>query len=276
MGSQEGAAALPVLVSTGSLPPPLMALTWYFYGDIDCYFRGGKSGTVTDLADALQASGNAQGIVDTIGNSTTPPGLAATVAGLIANAGNRWPGIPVWTAADWPLDWQVKVYPASQSGVDQLVMQPGAVAFQWPPEGGGSLNVNLTTSIEPDFSDSNTVRYGDALMQAVDQMVVTPAGRARVNRAANGGPVENVDALAILKQIDRDLDGAKAPPASFTVALDSTITTVDTRLEANANGGVHLQVGWIQVSGGGTLEGAETGDDPGKVMLREYPCGSFD
>lgn len=254
-----------------------MALTWYFYGDIDCYFRGGKTGTNTDLADALQASGNAQGIVDTIGNATTPPGLAATVAGLIAAASDRWPGIPVWTAADWPLDWQVKVYPASQSDVDQLVMQPGAVAFQWPPEGGGGLNVNLTTSIEPDFNNPNTVRYGDALMQAVDVMVATPAGRARVNRAAGGGPVENVDALAILKQIDPNLSKTKAPPASFTVALDSTITTVDTRLEVNANGGVHLQVGWIAVSSGGTLEdAAEAGDDePGKVFLREYPCGSF-
>ncbi|PAP76405.1 hypothetical protein [Rubrivirga marina] len=251
-----------------------MALSWYFYGDIDCYFRGGTSGTVTDLADALAASGNAQGIVDTIGSSTTPPGLADSVAGLIATAGDRWPGIPVWTAADWPLDWQVKVYPSSQSGVDRLVMQPGAVAFQWPPEGGGSLNVNLTPSIEPDVADPDTVRYGDALMQAVDQMVVTPAGRARVTRAAGGGPVETVDALAILKQIDPDLGKTKAPPASFTVALDSTLTTVDTRLEVNANGGVHLQVGWIAVSGGRSEEDAEA-EDVGPVMMREYPCGSF-
>jgi hypothetical protein len=254
-----------------------MALTWYFFGDIDCYFRGGKSGTNADLANALAASGNAQAIVDAIGSPAAPPGLADTVAGLIATAGNRWPGIPVWTSADWPLDWRVKVYPSSMGGVDGLVMQPGVVAFEWPPEGGASLGVNLSASVEPDLSDPHTVRYGDALMQAVDQMVATPLGRARVNRAAHGGPVEAVDALAVLQQIDRDLDGEKAPPASFTVALDGTLTTVDTRLEVNANGGVHLRVGWIAVSGDGTLqEDAQAGEgEPETVMLREYPCGSF-
>ena len=250
---------------------PITPITWYFFGDIDCYMRGGKGGTDYDLANALSQPGvDAQAIIDNEGSATAPPGIADVVSVLVQNNPNRDPAVPAWTPQDWPLDWQVRYVPASQSGVDPLVLQPGIVAFQWPPAGGDGLSVNIN-GLTPNLSDSHTVRYGDTVFQAADQMITDPKWRQVVeNAAVQAGSIDRVNALAIMQQVDPSLLTTKAPPATFSVALDSTIKTTETWLGVNPLGGVHLQAGWIAVP----QAVGDTGD-PSPIEMREYPCGGF-
>ena len=179
-----------------------MALFWYLFGDIDCYMRGGRSGTGRALTDALSAPGaDPQAIVDDVGSATAPPGIAGLVADLIGADPNRWSAAPTWTVADWPLDWQVRYVQPAETGVDRLVLQPNVVSFLWPPAGGEGLRV-LLDGVLPTLSDPHTVRYGDAVLQAADRMVMSPDGRGKVKAAMRqAGSVEAVDALAILKDI---------------------------------------------------------------------------
>ena len=244
-------------------------LPWYFFGDIDCYMRGGRRGSDYALAHALSQPGvDAQAIVDNLGSPTAPPGIADVVSGLVQASPNRHHAVPVWTPQDWPLDWKVAYYGPGQSDVDGLVLAPGVTAFQWPPAGGGSLSVNVS-GLSPNFGNPNVVRYGDAIIQAADKMITTPEGRQRVEvAAANAGSVDQVNAIAIMKRIDPDLRSTKEPPPSFSVALNSTLLTTDTRLRVNANGGVHLEVGWIEV-----VDDPEDEDSP--IQMRDYPCGGF-
>ena len=243
-------------------------ITWYFFGDIDCYMRGGRNGTDYAITDMLNDPGvDAQAIVDNEGSSTAPPGIARVVSRIVRTNPHRDPAIPVWKPRDWPLDWQVRYFSSLQADVDPLVLQPGIVAFQWPPAGGAGLAVNID-GLTPNLSDPYTVRYGDAVFQAADQMITDPKWRQVVEDAAvQAGSIDRVDALAIMMQIDPELQTTKAPPPTFSVALDSTIKTTETWLGVNPQGGVHLQAGWILVP--------QTEETPPTVEMREYPCGGL-
>ncbi|WP_420455133.1 hypothetical protein [Rubrivirga sp.] len=245
-------------------------ILWYLFGDTACLMGGGRLGIDRCVTDALSQPGvDAQAVVDDVGSATAPPGMAGIMAGVLATHPDRWPGLPRWTAADWPLGWQVRFVGPGQPHVDALIFQPGCVAFRWPPVGGGSLGVDIT-NVRPIVTEPHTVRYGQALIQAADTMVTTAAGRQLVEDAATrAGSVDRVDALAILKQIDRDLEGAKAPPSTFSAWISSHLQTIETRVCVNAQGGVGLEIGWVEVPD------AEGADSPPTVMLRSYPCGGF-
>ncbi len=247
----------------------MASIPWYFFGDTDCLMRGGKSGTDASLAQALSAPGvDVQAVVDDTGSATSPPGLTAFVSAILQNNPNRWPGVPNWTPSDWPPGWQIRFVKPTVTTVDELVLQPGVVAFRWPPEGGDHLDVSLQHA-KAALGDTGTVRYGRALFQAIDQMVTTEEGRTLVAGAATqAGTIEQVDVLPVLQHIDRDLATTKAPPADFTAALNTSLTTIQTYLDVNPQGGVHVEIGWGEVV-------AADGDPDVPIFMREYPCGGF-
>lgn len=242
-------------------------ILWYFYGDIDCFMRGGWSQASTALADALaNASQGAQAVIDQTGSAAYPPGVAGVVSDLIAASPNRQPGIPAWLEADWPLGWQVRFMDASQTGVDEVVIQPEVVSFKWPPVGGGGLSVNLGANVQPNLSDPHTIRYGNLLMQTVDYLVTTPVGRQSVITAADGGPINDVDLVALIKKTEPELaSGPKALPSSFTAYIQEARQTTKTYLDVDPGGGVRLRLGFKEVPGAASNE----------ILMAKYPCGGF-
>ncbi len=253
------------------MTPITAPILWYFFGDTACLMAGGRFGLDHCITDALSEPGvDAQAVVDDTGSDTAPPGMAGIVADVLATHPDRWPGLPRWTTADWPLGWQVRFVGPAQPHVDALIFQPGCVAFRWPPVGGGSLGVSIA-NVRPIVSEPHTVRYGEALIQAADTMVTTPQGRKVVLAAADrAGSIDRVDALAIMEGIDRDLQGPKAPPPSFTARINSALMTTETQIGVNGQGGVDMEIGWIEVP-----DAQGSGDPPPTVEMVDYPCGGF-
>ena len=253
---------------------------WYFFGDIDCFMRGTPSGTDAVLANELaQLPNDGQGVVDDTGAGGTVPGIAAMV-GTILQSYTRDPGVPTWTGADWPLGWAVNFVPSTQPDVDDLILQPGVVAFQWPPVGGGSLGVSIA-NVQPNLSDVHTIRYGDLLMQTIDCLVTSASGRAAVQAAAGGGAIDDIDLVDLIKKTQPELaSGPKALPASFTAEFQEVRQTTKTYLDVNPAGGIHMVLGFKMVPGTSPTTGpcppamSET-EEPGNVMLSSYPCGGF-
>ena len=235
-------------------------LPWYFFGEVDCLFRG--DGERSDRLLERLGGADLQAVIGADGTGG-PPGLLPIVSDIVGSQSQSTdrPEYLRWSPGEWPEGWRLRVFDPEKTEADQVILEPGVISLPWPPKGGEGLELEArawSAATDP----AKAVRYGDALLQAADNLMVTDEGRALVQGAASqhGGSVGRVDVLPLLALWDPDLakGGSKALPTSFTCAFNEEMLTVGMWVGVNAYGGVHLELGWKR-------------EEP--FLTRDYPCG---
>lgn len=265
--------------------PSTWELEWYYFGDLACSFTAGHDEFIRELiATAEKGDEEIEYILTDIGEPNREPKLIERFRDIVEHK----PNFP-WHRA-WPLKVLIRRMPDFSN---EFIITPDALILAWPfpienPALKREFDQKVRSQIPPfPMLNEQGVEYrsdrdvlANSVLWVIDKLIFDPTAPER-ERLLSERMAERrqaiIDYAERLRREGRYSGSQFILPSNLKISADPEMPSVATKLIAESEDTLHLQIGLVRVNREGSqfVKRAALSTEAARLRFDDWPCGGF-